>query len=237
MYTLKNIVMLRKSYVIISLMLFSVTTLVFGQQTENRDLPSFNSVSVGEAIDVYLIPGSTESAKVKVDGIDLDEVLTEVRGDRLKIYLEKGNYRNIDVEVWLTYKNLSGIEVSSAASVITEGLLKSSSLRVEASSAGDGKLEIDVEELDVEISSSADLEIFGKTVIAEISVSSAGKFDGYELSCSEVEVSANSAGTARVNASKKLDATATSAGNIRYKGNPDKVYEDESSGGSVKSSN
>ena len=36
---------------------------------------------------------------------------------------------------------------------------------------------------------------------------------------------------------KKIDARATSAGSVRYKGNPDKVYEDESSGGSVKDTN
>lgn len=218
----------------IALSLF--TTGSYGQQTENRQLSSFSAISVGEAINVYLIPGSSESAKVTADGLDLDEVLTEVKGNRLKIHLEENNYRNIDVKVWVTYRTLNSIEVSSAASVKTEGVLSTSSLSVDASSAGGGNLEIDVEELDVEVSSSADLEIRGKSDMGEVSVSSAGRFEGYELIWSEVEVNASSAGTARVKVTKRLDAKASSAGTIRYKGNPE-VYEDESSGGSIRSSN
>ena len=229
--------MVRKLNYVVAVVLFLFSTLSFGQRTENRDLPSFTGVSVGEAIDLYLIPGSSESAKVIVDGLDLDEVLTEVRGDRLKIHLDDNNYEDIDVEVWVTYKTLNSIEVSSAASVKTEGVLKSSTLKIEASSAGDGILEIDVKELDVEVSSSADLEIRGKAEMGEVSVYSAGRFDGYELNWLEVKASASSAGTARINAITRLDAKASSAGNIRYKGNPDKVYEDESSGGSIRSSN
>ena len=50
-------------------------------------------------------------------------------------------------------------------------------------------------------------------------------------------MNANSAGTAKVNVTRRMEGNANSGGSIRYKGNPDKVYEDESSGGTVKRSN
>ena len=229
--------MMKKTILTLSMLVLWTSTILLAQNSETRDLPSFNRISVGEAIEVYLKQGSSEKAEIKVSGIDLDEVLTDVKGDRLKIHLERGNYRNIDVEVWLTYKDLEGIDMNSAASVNTDGVLKASTLRINASSAADGDLQLDVGELTVQVSSSADLEVSGKAVHQDVSVSSAGKYDGYDLDCEEAEVNADSAGSARVNVSKKIDARANSAGSIRYRGNPDKVYEDENSGGSVRGSN
>jgi hypothetical protein len=229
--------MMKKTILIISIVLLWSSSFVLAQKSETRNLSSFTSISVGEAIDVYLKQGSSESVKVEVSGIDLDEVLTEVKGDRLKIHLERGNYRNIEVDVWVTYKTIESIDMSSASSVVTEGVLKAGSLSIDASSAADGTLELDVESLEADVSSSADLEVSGKVSMMDISVASAGKFDAYNLDCEEAEVSASSAGSARVNVSKRIDANASSGGSIRYKGNPDKVYEDESSGGSVNGSN
>ena len=229
--------MMKKSTLIAVFALLWFSAIVHGQETETRDLPSFNRLSVGESIHVYLIPGSKESARIKASGIDLDEVLTEVSGERLKIHLDKNNHRNVKIEVRLTYRNLERIEVSSAASIYTDGILRSESLDVEASSAGDGDLEIDVNNLEVNVSSSANLKIRGKALVQDVSVSSAGDYSAYDLKCEEAEVSVSSAGSAKVFASKRIEAKASSAGSIRYSGNPDKVYEDESSGGSVKSSN
>jgi hypothetical protein len=229
--------MIKRTIAIVTIIIFWTSSFVLAQKSDTRELSSFNRISVGEAIDVYLIQGSSESVRIEVSGMDIEEVLTEVKGDRLKVHLERGNYKNIDVEVWVTYKTIEEIDMSSASSVITQGVLKSNSLKIDASSAADGDLEIDVESLDVTVASSADLEVSGKASMQDVNVSSAGKYDGYDLDCEEAEVSASSAGSARVMASKKIDANASSAGSIRYKGNPDKVYEDESSGGSVSGSN
>jgi len=210
---------------------------VYSQNQETRDLASFSRLSVGEAIKVYLKEGSTESAKIEVKGIDLDEVLTETSGSKLRIHLEQGNHRNVDVKIWLTYVDLEEIDISSAASVQTESVLKADNLEVEASSAGDGKLEVDVNELRVEVSSAADLVISGRADTQDVSVSSSGNYYAYDLKCEESEVSASSAGSAKVTASKKIDASASSAGSIRYRGNPEKVYVSSSSGGSARKSN
>ena len=104
------------------------------------------------------------------------------------------------------------------------------------SSAGSADLEIDVAELEVEVSSSGDLNIQGKARSQRVSVSSAGDYDGFDLACEEAYVRASSAGSARITASKEIDAKASSAGSVRYKGNPDKVYVNSSSGGGVSKS-
>lgn len=210
---------------------------VIAQETETRSLSDFNEISVGEAIDVTLVPGNKNEAVVKVRNIDLEDVETDVRGGTLKIELSGNRYRNIDVEITLTYKSIDGIRVSSAADVVTKGAIKSPSLDILVSSAANAVLEIAAEKIDVEVSSSGDLELTGKTNSQRVSVSSAGDYDAYDLSCEEAYVRASSAGSARINASKKIDAKASSAGSIKYRGEPDKVYVNSSSGGDVDKSN
>jgi len=210
---------------------------VSAQETETRSLSNFSEVSVGEAITVILVPGSKNEAVLKVKNIDLDDVLTNVSGSRLKIELKGNNHRNTDVEVTLTYKSIDAISVSSAADVFTRGPIKSASLEISVSSAGDAELDIVAEEVEVDVSSAGDLVLTGVTASQRASVSSAGDYDAYDLKCDEAYVRTSSAGSARVNASKKIDAKASSGGSIRYKGNPDKVYVSSNSGGDVNHSN
>ena len=209
---------------------------VSAQESETRSLSDFSEVSVGEAISVVLIPGNKNEAVVKVRNIDLEDVETNVSGGRLKIELSGNRYRNIDVEISLTYKYIDEVSVSSAADVVTKGPIKSSSLDISVSSAADAELEINAEEIDIDVSSSGDLTVSGRTNSQRVSVSSAGDYDADDLDCDEAYVRASSAGSARIYASKKIDAKASSAGSVNYKGNPDKVYVSSSSGGDVNKS-
>jgi hypothetical protein len=209
---------------------------VSAQESETRSLSNFSEVSVGEAISVILIPGNKNEAIVKVRNIDLEDVETNVSGGRLKIELRGNRHRNIDVEISLTYKYIDEVSVSSAADVVTKGPIKSTSLDISVSSAGDAELDIIAEEIDVDVSSSGDLTLSGKTSSQRVSVSSAGDYDAYDLDCDEAYVRASSAGSAKINANKKIDAKASSAGSVNYKGDPDKVYVSSSSGGDINKS-
>ena len=83
------------------LALLSTTT--FAQNSEERSVDTFNEVKVSQAINCYLKEGTTEKVRVEVDGIDLDDVITEVSGSRLLIHLERGNFRNVHVKDGLLY--------------------------------------------------------------------------------------------------------------------------------------
>jgi len=223
-----------KTHYFLSVLLVAFVVTLSAQRKETRSLSSFSSISVGEAINVEITPGDKEEAIVEVDGTRLENVITEVYGDRLKIKMERGNWRNVDVYVYVTYKSIDEIDVSSAADLVTNGVLKSDQLEVEVSSAGDVKLDIDVDELEVRVSSAGDLSIAGRAREQYVKVSSSGDYDGYDLESELAEVDASSSGDARLNVSDKLEADASSSGSVYYKGNPTKVYADSSSGGRVR---
>jgi hypothetical protein len=225
-----------KNSIFLYLTLAFTTFASLGQSKETRSLSSFSSISVGEAIDVIIRKGTTESAIVEVSGADLDDVLTEVTGNRIKIGMRSSlkGYRNVRVRVDLTYVEIDRINVSSAADLVTKGPIETDNLDVDVSSAGDARLEVNVRELEVQVSQAGDLEIKGQADRQRVRVSSAGDYDAFDLKSNSARVDVSGAGDARVNVTDDLDADASSGGSIYYRGDPDKVYTDASSGGKVK---
>jgi hypothetical protein len=207
---------------------------VLSQDREERSLDSFSKMRVGEGIKVELKKGTSEKAIIEVRGLDVDDVVTEIRGGSLNIYLDGNWHRNIDVSIELTYKSLNSITISSAGNVRTNEAIESDDLYISASSAGGGDIEVKVKEL--EASSAGTLDVYGSTIELEAAASSAGSIDAYDLKAEEVVVRASSAGSIKVQATKLIDARASSGGSIRYRGNPSKEYTNSSSGGSVRKS-
>jgi hypothetical protein len=205
------------------------------QRSETRKLPSFDELSVGESITVEMRKGSSEEAIVEVRGADLDDVLTDVIGGRLKIEMRyRMGYRNVDVRVRLTFVELEEISVSSSADLFCEDVITGKSLELDVSSSGDASLKIDVEELEVEVSSSGDLELEGNCESQYVRASSSGDYNGFDLVSSFADIRASSGADVEVNVTEEIEADASSGASIYYRGNPDKVYVDSSSGGKVR---
>lgn len=222
-------------YLFTVLLIFSV--FILNAQSEERSVREFDAIKATQGIDVYLKPGSKESVRVEVDGIDLDRVYTEVSGGRLKIYLEDGRYRNHSVKVYVTFVELDDISASSAATVISDGTIKGDKLDLSVSSAADIEIDVDVNEIDVSASSAGDIELSGRTKFINASASSAGGVDAYDLEAEQVRARASSAAGVKVYVTDEIDARASSGGSIRYRGNPARSQTDSSSGGSVRRSN
>ncbi len=233
-------------------LLFS--SLLWAQST--RNLSSFTKVSAQEGIDVFLKKGSEETAEIDARGIDEDEVLTEVSGGTLKIHLEGNNHRNIDVKVYVTYVELTGLRSSSASSIIVEDAVNTSGdfdidcssagnidvdvtadeVEIEVSSAADANVNVKANSVDIQVSSAGDVDISGSVKEAEINASSSGDVDGYDLVAEEAELRASSGASIRITVTEELEARASSGADIRYKGSPKYRDSNSSSGGSVKQS-
>lgn len=219
------------------LILFSVP--VFAQNSEMRTVGSFRAVKVSQSIDVYLKKGDKEGAKVEVHGGDLSNVSTEVEGSTLHISMKnsRGFFSNMDVKVYVTYVNIDKITASSAASVFSEGMIKATNLDVTVSSAANVEISIDAASVMVDVSSAGEAVLEGKATKSEVEVSSGGEVDAYRLESESVLARVSSGGDAKVSVSKDLEAHASSGGDLRYRGNPTRTNTHSSSGGSVKKSN
>lgn len=214
--------------------LFAPVMVCYAQKSQNRDVGSFTGIKVSQGIDVYLKKGDTEALYLEVTGTDPENVITEKSGEYLKIHMASGSYKSRTVKVYVTFVNLNQVSASSAANVFAEGLIKAPNLSISASSAASIDIGVACETIEVSVSSAADVDLRGKTERLSIEVSSSGEVDAYNLQADTVDVKASSAGTAKVNVLTHLKAQASSAGSVRFKGNPPRSYTHSSSGGSVR---
>ncbi len=220
-------------HAILSLIILLQTAYVFGQCV-SWTIEPFTGLDVVESIKLYLTKGNSNVARIETNGVNTDKVLLENSGRRLKIHMKSGSWRNFDAKVYLEFKELNDIDVSSSADLIGKSTITGDDLEIEVSSSGSAVLDIDVNELNVDVSSSGKLELTGKTKYQRVDVNSSGKLYAFGLESQRARVEASSSGKAEINASSELEAEANSSGRIRYQGNPEKIFVSSNSGGSIR---
>jgi len=202
--------------------------------TKERKTESFTGVKASSGIDVYLTQGNTESMSVEADENLHEYIITEVRGGILNVYTD-ANIREAEKKiVYVTIKQVKSVSTSSAGDIVGQSPIKTDMLELSASSAGDIKLEVYANEIDIDISSSGDITLSGEAAKLDVDLSSAGDLNAYNMLVKEADVSVSSAGNADINVSEKIFARASSAGDINYMGNPKYVDARSSSAGSIR---
>ena len=200
---------------------------------KDRTTPSFDGIKVSSGVDVYLRQGDNESVTVEADENLHEHIITEVKDGILNVYTDV-NIREAKMErVHVTIKEVKSLKSTSAGDIIGESTVKGTDIEIGASSAGDIRLEVYAKKIEVNISSSGDVTLSGEAETLHADLSSAGDLDAYNLKVKEVDVSASSAGDAKVYASEKIRARSSSAGDIYYQGDPKYVDTHSSSAGGI----
>ena len=202
---------------------------------KERPAGQFNSVKVSTGIDLYLSQGDNMSITVEADENLHEYIITEIKGDVLYIRHEDNiNVRGAERErVYVTMKDIKSLHTSSAGDIVGQTPIKTDNLELDASSAGDIKIEVYANKIKLDGSSSGDITLTGETDILEADLSSAGDLYAYNLKTREADISASSAGDADIFVTEKLTARASSAGDINYKGDPKYIDAHSSSAGGI----
>jgi hypothetical protein len=132
--------------------LLAILTLASGY-SQDRDikqaLQPFNKVVVSHRIDLVLIPGNTESIRIEYSGVDAEKIIIDQRGHKVHVYLENAKFFDIGerrhnswdrrerypfakVTAYVTFKDLSLIEIRGEGDVTCDGDIISKKLKVRA---------------------------------------------------------------------------------------------------------
>ena len=228
------------SYFILSLLVFlAFTPISNAQETETRSLGSFHGIAVATSVEATLQKGSSNSIDISAKGVELDKVHTDIEDGILtvKIKNKKMNWswgKKNKVQVTITYsEDPDYLSVSSSGDITGTDVIRSSTLKLKASSSGDMNVEVDVDELHATVSSSADVVISGSAGEAKVTASSSADFLGKKLDVGDADLSASSSADIEVRVSDSIKASASSSGDIVYWGNPTEKGVKKSSSGDV----
>jgi hypothetical protein len=188
-------------------------------------------------VDVYLKKGEKESVKVEISSGRISDVITEVGGTSLRIGMKSGSRQVRGVKVYVTYVKLDKLEASSGSNIFSEGIIKGSEMIIHATSGASIEAVVEAKSVIAEANSAGEVDIKGTTKSLEAEADSGGVLDAYDLQAESVDAEASSGGSMKVSVTENFRANASSAGSIRYRGNPSKSVTNSSSAGSVKKTN
>ena len=187
---------------------------------ETRDVSGFHGIEVGGAFEVILIKANKEKVVLEMDDNLLPYVSTKVFGGILEIDNKKDFRNPTELKVTIYYKSIDEIDLSGAASIYSEDIIKTESLEVEASGASDIELKLDVAFLEADFSGASKVEFSGRAESVEVEASGATVYRAIDLETESCEIDASGASVARIWVTEELSLEASGASSVRYKGSP-----------------
>ena len=203
--------------------------------TIDREISNeFKTIKVSQGLDLYITQSNNVSLSVEADENLHELIMTEVENNVLKIYTTENIRKSASKKIMLNISDISVIKATSGSDVYTTNTIEVNDLELSTTSGADMKLTVNTKQLVCKATSGSDLQLTGKTITLNASATSGSDIDARALSAETSDVLATSGADISINTSKELTAKATSGGDIRYSGNPEKVNRSDSSSGSVR---
>jgi len=202
---------------------------------EDRAVSHFTKLEIGGAYKVLLSQGDQEKLVIEADKDEIGEIVTEVVGNKLKIYTKSGwGKRFHEMTIYLTFKDLEYIDFSGAVEVNADIALTFSELEMDVSGAAEIDLEMKADKYTAEFSGASEINFRGSCKTGYIEISGASELRAEDLQFEELTLDLSGASEAKVFATNKLRIDASGASEIKYKGNPPDISIDESGASSIK---
>jgi len=188
--------------------------------TQELYISDFTGVKLEIAADIYITQGSEFSVTAtgqqniinKLDR-DVDNEVWEVEFDDCA-----KNYNNLTIHI--TMPVIDYLAISGSGTIYGQNAFDVNDIDLKISGSGDMDLELNAAKIDANISGSGKMKLYGEADNAEFSISGSGDYKAFELLTNRTEVNISGSGDAEVFASEYLDVDITGSGDVFYKGNP-----------------
>ena len=188
--------------------------------TRDINVQPFDALKASGVYELKLTQGDKESVKIEADE-NLQELFT-VKNDGSQLNIEmkknislKGKMR---VKVYVTFRNVKSIDLSTVGNVYTENQLTFTDLTLKNKSVGNVDLNFTANKLDLKNSSVGNVKLQGKAQTAVFRNSGVGNLRAGELVVQSMDIDNSGVGNAEVNAEKELKVNDSMLGRVTNKG-------------------
>ena len=197
----------------------------------------FDSVTIDGAGRVRLVQGDRDEVFVPGDARAQEEVSVRRVGNRIRIDLPGGwkFWDNGNTQVEVRLRSLTRLVMSGANDVVASGLVSGDRLTVSMAGSGVARFDqLQVRQLDFDISGAGEGQLVGKVDSLRLVVSGKGKITADQLRAGRADVSISGVANAQLWTINDLNVRISGAGHIEYWGQPN-VHKSISGLGSVDS--
>lgn len=214
------------------IMMWMVSAVLFAQKTINdanaepRSVDAFHAIKISNAFDVYISQGNEDAVAISASKQEYkDKIFTKVENGMLIIKFDddKKFWKSLKGEktklkAYISVKRLDKLDVSGACDVFFEDGISAEALEINLSGASDLKGKITAQTLKFDINGASDATITGTAAELAVDASGASDFKGYDLLSNNCTAKASGASSINITVNKELNANASGASSIRFKG-------------------
>ncbi|MFY9153897.1 MAG: head GIN domain-containing protein [Prolixibacteraceae bacterium] len=205
-----------------------------GNVTEEvRQVEEFDQIKVTRGMNVYINQGSPSKVVVIADNNLHEIITTEVRGRVLTVSVNENIRWAKEKKVIVTLENLSGVETNSGSNAWSQNQIMSENMELKSSSGANLTMEVNAKRLQANCSSGANIRISGLAEEANLEASSGANLKAPDLNVEDCQMRASSGANVSAKVTGRLEAHASSGGNVVYYGTPGSSEVKTSSGGNV----
>ena len=222
---------LTAQFVFSIIFLFSLS--VFAQNKVVREIAPFDQVKASDDLKITFKKADKERITIVANGIGYDKIVTESSGRVLKIKVKTGIFKNTDVQIEVEYVTLRSLDASNKVDIKFNEPLTGGELSLKASGSAVINVEVEVSALKAGLSNGGRIEITGKADLQEVEANLGSKYNAYEFETENGYVKSNTNSDVVVWVKNRLEATAGSKAELKYRGKPAEVKSNSSLGGKI----
>ncbi len=207
--------------------LILISGTLFGQKTANLQLAPFSKIRLESIATVYIRQDSVQSVKVVGNLVQTNEA--NVKNDVLFID------NSTDNTYFISVPKIDEITIDGKGDVYSEAPIHSDYLQLKINGAGNIKMNLSVAKVKASVVGAGKIELMGNAEEADFSVPGSGKINAEDLKVKKCDATISGVGKIIVDVSDQLNSEISGSGNIVYKTMPQKLNENVSGIGHIKS--
>lgn len=224
-----------KIFVLLTTLIISLS--VFAKDVE-RKVDNFSKLFVKSKFQVSIIKADENKVVINTlsEEADPEILITEVKNNILEIYTKKKNFKDKEFHVTVYYKNIAEIRVKNDAEVFTEPnvTVKGDSISLFCQVGGKIKVGVEADKLSATIKQGGSILLHGKADTFYPKIFTGGRISSSKLVNETCHAQVKVGGEMIVRPKKYLNAIVSTGGTIKYQGNPEKIDEKITLGGTIK---
>lgn len=206
---------------------------IHAQETLEKTIGEFTSVKVYDLITLKMIKSSDN--KVIISGTNRKDVEVVNKNGKLKIRMNlKESYDGNDTVVILHYTSVDVIDANEGAKVVVKEPIEQFEIDLKTQEGAEITAVLKTSYANFRAVTGGIINITGSSKNQDISIYTAGVFNGENFITEQTEVSINAAGEAYINATENVDVRIKAGGDVYIYGKPKKVDESRVLGGRIK---
>lgn len=222
---------MRKTLLIAAASLFLAATVKAQKETiegngkmVTKEIPvsSFETLKASGVYELKLAQGGTESVKIEADE-NLHQYFN-VRNDGKQLVIDMKGLKNKNMnlktkmKVYVTFKNLKGLDLDMVGNVQGDAALSFVDLEINNNSVGQVDLNLSATSLNLKNNSVGQVKLSGKAQNAVVKHNGVGSLKAGDFVVQTMNIDNSGVGGAEVNAAKELNVSDNMLGKVKNKG-------------------